>query len=205
MESEEGMVFCFWLQWLDFYLIVLLNTSYYDSDYILPVKTSSKWHIRQWDVKLWTYNSRQNTINHNITIHSIIAALFLYALTDFSLFLVLFSGQYAKQMLLLCQDLKQRCFLSFKRSFQMMSQVDIYFQGFLLSLAGVQHYLHLMYCYFALFQSSCHMFFKFYHCCWKFDKMKFLNLTWSCSHFFCLQCSGKELVKATTLQWFVPK
>ena len=52
---------------------------------MLPVKTSSKWHIRQWDVKLWTYNSRQNTINHNITIHSIIAALFLYALTDFSL------------------------------------------------------------------------------------------------------------------------
>ena len=33
MESEEGMVFCFWLQWFDFYLIVLLNTSYYDSDY----------------------------------------------------------------------------------------------------------------------------------------------------------------------------
>ena len=36
----------------------------------------------------------------------------------------LLSGQYAKQMLLQCQDSRQHCFLLFKRFLQMMWQVD---------------------------------------------------------------------------------
>ena len=47
----------------------------------------------------------------------------LCVITDMSLFFLL-SGQYVKQMLLQCQDLRQHCFLLFKRFLQMMWQVD---------------------------------------------------------------------------------